>query len=224
MVTIVDEFLAQHRHFRGLAPEERQHIGQMASWRQVERGEVLALEGNPCERVYWVMAGRVRALKTSPEGREQVVAELGPGEVFYLVPALDGANLPVTAQAATRGSVLSLTCEQVIALLQLYPSVALQILADFARRLRRQTELVEDLALRSVPARLARLLLEGIDSPQGYRLTQRELAARLGTVREVVARTLARFDERHWIRLGRGTIEILDQEALRRVVAHEEQV
>jgi len=142
------------------------------------------------------------------------VREVQPGEAFYLVPALDGGPLPVTTQAATRARVLALSRQSFLALLRDHPSVARRVLLSLAQRLRRLSSLVADLSLRSVPERLARLLVDLARSPGGRRMTQREMAAQLGTVREVVARALKKFEGEGWIRVQRGRIEILDLEAL----------
>jgi CRP-like cAMP-binding protein len=153
-----------------------------------------------------------------------VVAELEPGEPFYLVPALDDQPLPVTTQAATRATLLRLPRADLLALLQEQPDLTLGLLRYLARRLRQLTTLVEGLALYTVPQRLARLLAERAAAPDAQRITQREMAAQLGTVREVVARTLAQFAERGWLRLGRGSIEILDLQALRELAAGDSSV
>ena len=95
-----------------------------------------------------------------------------------------------------------------------HPTVALQVLHDLAGRLRRFTTLIEDLSLRTGSERLAKLLIERAALPDPHRITQQEMAIQLGTVREVVARTLAQFEAQGWIHLRRGTIEILDLDAL----------
>jgi CRP/FNR family transcriptional regulator, cyclic AMP receptor protein len=210
-------YLARHAYFHDLAPEELAQVARLAVMRTLTRGEVLALEGDPCVAVYFVVQGRVHAVKTSPQGREQVVSELQVGEAFYIVPALDGAPLPVTTRAATRATLLSIACADLRDVIKHHPAVAMQVLMDFARRLRRLTTLVEDLSLRSVSARLARLLIEHAQPPTNQRMTQREMAAQLGTVREVLARTLGQFERKGWVRLQRGVIEIIDAEALREV-------
>jgi len=73
-----------------------------------------------------------------------------------------------------------------------------------------------------VSERLAKLLLAHAASPDERRTTQREMAAQLGTVREVVARTLAQFEMQGWIRLERGSITIVDAEALRQAASLEQ--
>jgi CRP/FNR family cyclic AMP-dependent transcriptional regulator len=207
----------QSHPFYAVLGKEFSGVQGLLSLRHLQRGEVLTLEGEPCTYVYWVAEGRLRVLKTSIGGREQTLAELSVGEVLNLVPALDGGSLPATAQAATRASVFALRKEDLIGLLQRYPVLAMAVLHDLAHKLRKQTELVADLALRSVGERLARLLVNESATVQGLHTTQREVAARLGTVREVLARELARFESRGWVRLGRGSIEIIDLTALRRL-------
>ncbi|NLG28742.1 MAG: Crp/Fnr family transcriptional regulator, partial [Chloroflexi bacterium] len=171
--------------------------------------------------VYFVVEGRLRAIKSSLQGREQIITESVAGEPIYLVAALDGRPLPVTTQAATRATLLRLSLADFVALLSAQPEVARRLLTTLARRLRQLTTLVEALSLMSVPQRLARLLVERAEAPDGSRMTQREMAAQLGSVREVVARALGQFAERGWLRLGRGSIEILDLQALRDIASGE---
>ncbi len=215
-------YLAQHPYFHGLEQGQVAAIARLATIRILLRGEVLALEGEPCTTVYFLAEGRIRVLKMSPQGREQVLRELRPPEAFYLVPALDGGPLPATTRAATRATLLALPREALITIATEHPSVALQMLRDFATRLRRLTVLVEDLSLRTVSERLAKLLIERAGSPDEHRITQQEMAIQLGTVREVVARSLAQFEEQGWISVHRGTIEILDLAALHKAAYPDE--
>lgn len=210
------DYLQPHPYFADLATPALERIARQAVVSDLSRGEIIAVEGEPCRAVYFVMQGRIHATKMSPEGREQVVNELTAGQAFYLVPAMDEGPLPATAQAATRARVLSFPRDRFVQMLDEHPHLCRRVLTDFARRLRRLGNLVEDLSLRSVAQRLARLLLRRAQGPQqGRRLTQREMAAHLGTVREVVARTLSSFEDEGWIDVQRGRIEVLDPEALR---------
>ncbi len=212
---IVAQTLARHPYFRDLdEPALRQLVGQ-ATLRQLARDEILALEGEPCLAIYIIAQGHVRALLSSEQGREQVVQALEVGEAFYTVPALDGGPLPATTQAATRATLVAFTRQAFLDYLRTHPSAAMAVLADMAGRLRQMSSLIGDLSLRTVAERLARLLVERAHDQAGQRVTQREMAARLGTVREVVARTLADFERKGWVRLGRGKIEICDEPALR---------
>lgn len=217
----IEPYLARHPYFHDLEACPIAEIARLATVRALQRGEILALEGEPCATVYLLLEGRIRALKMSPQGREQVVRELRPPEAIYLVPALDGGPLPATTRAATRATLVAFPRDALMDLLARHPSVAMQMLRDVAGRLRRLTVLIEDLSLRTVPERLAKLLIERAESADGHRITQQEMAIQLGTVREVVARSLAQFEDHGWIHVQRGTIEILDLAALR-AVAHPE--
>jgi CRP-like cAMP-binding protein len=216
---LVREYLHQFIYFRDLGASDLDHVASLTSLRTLARGEMLSLEGDPCTMVYFVIEGRVRAYKISPQGREQVVTEIQAGQSFYLAPALDGGPLPTSTQAATRAILLCISGQDFVALLQRYPPLAMHVLVDFASRLRRLSSLVEDLSLRSVSERLARLLVARAQSPDGHSMTQREMAAQLGTVREVIARTLMQFEREGWIRVRRGVIEIVDLAALQDLVA-----
>jgi len=188
--------------------------------RHLQRGELLALEGDPCTAVYFVVQGRLRAYKVSAEGREQVVAALGPGEAVYLVPALDGGALPASTLADTRCELLAIDRAAWAALVGRHPALLLVVAQSMAAQMRRLTLLVEDLALRPVSQRVARLLLLQLEAAAPQHLTQQAMAAQVGTVREVVSRTLASFAERGWIDLQRGRIAIRDLAALRREAGH----
>jgi len=213
----IASYLAQHPYFRHLERPQIIAIARLATLRTLLRGEVLALEGEPCTTVYLLVEGRVRALKMSPQGREQVVRELWAPQPIYLVPALDGGPLPATTRAATRATLVAFPRDALVDLLSQQPSIAMQVLHELAGRLRRFTSLIEDLSLRTVPERLAKLLIERAESPDSRRVTQQEMAIQLGTVREVVARSLAQFEGRGLIHVQRGTIEILNPDALREI-------
>jgi len=208
-------YLRTHGYFRQLDIAQLQAVARLATQRTLGRGEILALEGDPCTAVYFVIEGRMDAIKSSLQGREQVVEELGSGQAFYIVPALDGGPLPITTRAAEQTMLLAFPRSDLLALLDAYPSVARAVLLEFARRLRRFTVLIEDLALRKVPQRLARLLLERAASENAYPMTRQQMASRLGTVREVVVRAISQFEREGWIQVRRHVIEIVYPQALR---------
>lgn len=203
-----------HPFAKALPAEQFEQFRRRARIHSLQRGELLVLEGEPCSSVYWAAEGRLRVVKSSQDGREQTLTEALPGQALNLVPALDGGLMPATIVAATRAKVFSLSVHDLDALLETCPVLCRVLLRELAVRLREQTALAADLALRSVGERLARLIVSEALRAGGLYTTQREIASRLGTVREVVARELARFEERGWVKLGRGTVEVLDIEAL----------
>lgn len=193
-------------------------VSQSAVSRQFEPGAVLFLEGDPCAGMFVMHEGRVKLYKLSVGGREQVVKLVGPGEFFNEVAVLDGGPNPVSAMAVRKSRVWVIERNTMMHMLTRYPSLALGVIESLAADARHLLSLVEDLSLRTVSARLAKLLMtqaEGCpETPR--RLTQQEMAAQLGTVREMVSRGLRNLEEEGIIRFDRHRIVILDREGLER--------
>jgi len=189
------------------------HVHERTFW----PGQVVILEGEPCQAVYFVVQGVVRSYRLSPEGREHVLAYLGRGEPFNLVPALDGGPSLATVEAVTDTRLYSIPCERFERIMGDHPEVALAVMERLAAEVRRLSDTVEDLALHTVRTRLARFLLARADGSQApKRWTQEEIAAHIGTVREMVGRTLRTFAAAGLIRRERGRIAVVDREGLER--------
>ena len=207
--------------FSGVGPQGLEEVAGYFRERTLAPGEVAVWEGEACEAVYFLARGLTRVRRMSPEGREQVLSYLGPGDAFNLVPALDGGPNPATVQAVTETVLVTTTCGQFQLILSTYPQVAQMVLKHFAGEIRGLTDMVEQLALHTVRTRLARFLLNSTEMsrpPQGW--TQEEIAARIGTVREMVGRTLRAFADEGLIRRQRGRIVVADPQALEREAAH----
>ena len=219
--------------FAGLADDALARVAKSAIRRMYTSGEIVIFEGDPCQAAYFVAHGHVRVYRLSPGGREQVLARLGPGQTFNTVPPFQphGVN-HATVQALTPVTLYVITCEDFRRLVGECAELALAILQDFADRLDHLTDLVEDLSLRTVRGRLARFLLEhapaeastlspadalGEAADAGQvtrRWTQEEIAAHLGTVRDMVGRTLRAFVDAGLVRMDRQRIILLDREGL----------
>ncbi len=180
-------------------------------------GQQIMLEGEQPPGLFVVLQGRVRLSCTAPDGREQVLDMVGPGEIFNMVPIFDGQPNYTNARAMSPVRCLLLPGKDLLALLRAHPDLALAVLGEMAGQLRELVRLVEDLAFRSVRARLARQLLT--EAAEGAaELTQQELAERAGTVREMAGRALRRLSQEGLVRLERGRVIVLDAEGLARVV------
>jgi CRP/FNR family cyclic AMP-dependent transcriptional regulator len=186
--------------------------------REYGKGAVIFLEGDPCAGLHIVEEGRVKLYKVSAEGREQVVKLLGPGEFFNEVAVFDGGPNPVSALAALDATLWVIDCASMRDLVRRFPVLAAAVIENLAARSRHLLSLVEDLSLRTVSARLAKLLLSQAQAgAEASRLmSQQEMAAQLGTVREMVGRVLRNFEEEGLIRMDRHRIVILDRAGLER--------
>lgn len=177
---------------------------------------LIVVEGEPCEAAYFIIEGNVEVYRMSLQGRQQVLARLGPGQAFNTVPLFqaDGCS-HANVVARTDVTLYALLKEDFPRALRDCPDLALVILQDFAGRLAHLTDLVEDLALRSVRGRLARFLLQQADGAAvTHKWTQDEMAAYLGTVRDMIGRSLRALTDEGIIRIDRGRIVLLDSAAL----------
>jgi CRP/FNR family cyclic AMP-dependent transcriptional regulator len=202
--------------FAGLSDDALDRIARVSCARTYAPGEIIIFEGDPCEAVYFVVAGQVRVYRLSAGGREQVLARLGPGQTFNTVPPFKPAGVNhATVEALAPTDVCVITCKDFRRLVGECRELAVAILEDFAGRLDHLTSLVEDLSLRTVRGRLARFLLEHAGSGGvTRRWTQEEIAAHLGTVRDMVGRTLRAFVDAGLIQMERQRIVLLDRKGL----------
>ena len=203
--------------FSGLGNDALLEIAPYIHERAFSPGQVVVLEGEPCQAVYFVAQGVVRTRRLSPEGREQVLAYLGPGEPFNLVPALDGGPSLASVDVVTDTRLYTIPCEHLRRIMRDHPKVALAVLERLAAEVRRLSDMVEDLALHTVRTRLARFLLaQADDTKPSKRWTQEEIAAHIGTVRDVVGRALRTFADDSLIRRERGRLVVMDRAGLER--------
>jgi CRP-like cAMP-binding protein len=192
-------------------------LARGALWREYAAGEVVFLEGEPARGLYYLQSGWLKITKSSPDGREQVLQFLEPGETFHVIGVFANRPNPATAIALEPAGIWILRREAVMALLEKHPQLAQHVIERMAGRVLELIGLVEDLSLRTVSGRLARLLVEdamddSLHRPRWY--TQAEIAARLGTVPDVLQRALSSLAADGLIEVERSVIRILDREAL----------
>lgn len=192
----------------------KQVAGQMRL-KEFARGETLFWEGDPCSGLHILEQGSVRLYSVSPQGRQYTLRVMQEGETCNEVPAFDGGTNPVNGEALEDGRVWVIDAAMLRALVQTHPQFALKVLSNFAGNLRSLVRKVSEMAFYQVTHRLARLIDETQgDRREGPQWTQEQLAAQLGTVREVVARSLKELERSGAIRVEERRIRITDPEAL----------
>lgn len=214
------EFLKSIPHFSSLSASDLESIGGFVFEKVVRRAEMILLEGEPPGDLYFVASGVVKVFKTSTEGKEQILAIVRPGESFNDVAVFDGKPNPASARAMGPVLLYGIARRDVEAILRQHPQVVINAVKVLAGRIRHLVSLVEDLSFRHVIGRVARILFEHIDNEMspGPRLTQQEMAAMVGTAREVVGRSLKTLEEEGVINIDRHRIVITDKQALRRIM------
>ena len=219
IMTVTTETIRKIPYFAELDDTALKELSGRVRGRKVQAGEVILLEGERCEGLYFVVSGRVKVFKLSGEGKEQVLRILGVGRSFNDVPVFDGGPNPGSVAALEPSSIGFLPKTHVLALVEKHPKVAAAVIRLLASRLRALTLMIEDLAFRGVMARVAKLLL---DCSRGHqtlmeggggacaRLTQHQIATMTGSVREVVQRALKTLEKDGAIRLERARVVVLD--------------
>ena len=211
------QILATVPSFAGLDSTALEAVARAAIHQNYDAGQVVFLEGEPCAGLYVVQDGWLKSVKTSPAGREQIMRFVGPGEVFNEIGVLVGDVNLVTVVALESAMVWIVRRDTLLQLMGEHPGLARVITQNLARRVLHLISLVEDLSLRTVEARLARLLLEQSSADVLSRrrwATQAEMASRLGTVPDVLNRALRSLVEEGLIQMERHQIQILDRVGL----------
>lgn len=198
----------------------------MARTRELAQGELLFLAGEKAAGLFVIVSGRIRAFRVNAQGREQTLHVEREGATLAEVPVFDDGAYPATAVAEEPSTVLFLPKADVRSFMLQHPEVGLTALKLMAQRLRGHADLVDTLSLQQVGQRVARFLLAQADGAEvALSITNEELAQRVGSVREVVSRTLARLERDGLIeQVGGGKqrrILIADQAALSRYAGQE---
>jgi CRP/FNR family transcriptional regulator len=205
-------------YFAELDPATLQTVAQAAIRREYETGQVVFLEGEPCAGLCVVQDGWLKVVKLSPDGREQVLRIVSAGETFNEVSVFTTAPNPATVVALEPSTVWIIQRQVMLQLLDQHPGMARRILQNLAEHVLYLVSLIEDLSLRTVEARLARHLLERASAGKLRRhrwATQAEMAARLGTVLEVLNRALQGLVTEGLIEVERHQIRIVDRGGLK---------
>jgi CRP/FNR family transcriptional regulator, cyclic AMP receptor protein len=209
--------------FRGLSDQDLLAIGRLMARCELDDGQTLFHEGDACEGFYVIESGSVKIFKTSPSGREQVLAIERAGGMVAELPVFDDGPYPASCEAVEGSILLFLSKGDFRAICLESPELALKVLKAVGGRLRRLVGLIEELSFTTVRQRLAASLVrrvesEGTKSEGGLRVTlpaNHEIGAEIGTVRELVSRNLSRFQSEGLIRMDGKDTFILDLEALR---------
>lgn len=208
--------------FSDLSEPELRSLAERTVRQQVAAGETIFNEGDPCQGFYVVESGEVKIFKTAPSGREQVLTLDRAGNSVAEIPVFDGGPYPASGIATVDTALLFVSKRDFRALVLEHPEVGLKVLKNVGGRLRRLVGLIEELSFTTVRGRLAMLLARlvrtsGEATERGHEATlppNQELAAQIGTVRELVSRNLGRLQVEGLIRLDGKRLIVPDLDAL----------
>lgn len=219
-----NDVLRQAPLFSALDDEAATALSASMAETRLRRGDVLFHEGDSGDRLYIVLDGKVKLGRSATDGRENLLAVMGPGQMFGELSLFDPGPRSATVTAVTDATFASLSHEDLLRWLEGRPTVARSLLNQLAARLRKSNDVVADLVFSDVPGRVAKALLDladrfGRPATDGilvaHELTQEELAQLVGASRETVNKALAEFVQRGWLRLEARAVVILDVQRLR---------
>ena len=218
-----NDVLRQAPLFSSLDDEAATALGSSMAETTLRRGDVLFHEGDSGDKLYIVTEGKVKLGRSSSDGRENLLAIMGPGQMFGELSLFDPGPRSATVTAVTDATFGSLSHDDLLRWLDGRPQVARGLLSQLASRLRKSNDVVADLVFSDVPGRVAKALLDladrfGRTADDGvhvhHDLTQEELAQLVGASRETVNKALADFAGRGWLRLEARAVILLDVERL----------
>lgn len=214
------EALRKTELFGPLSEGELKALADACVIHPLKKGETLFNAGEEAKGLYVISKGALRAFRGNPEGREQIIHVEKAGTTIAEVPVFDDKPYPSTVVAEEDSEVLFISKEDVKRLCLKHPAIALSALKLLAARLRKTAALAESLSLKEVDQRLAAFLLKEFKEKRLKKLklpTNSVLAARLGSVREVVSRAFAKLEGDGLIKVDEHrNAELLDEEGLRK--------
>jgi CRP-like cAMP-binding protein len=221
----MDEVLQRAGLFQGVDPEAAEALGKELEIAEIRKGDVVFTEGEPGDSLYIILSGKVKLGRRAADGRQNLIAIMGPADMMGELSLFDPGPRTATATAVTDLRLARLRKQALRPWLTNRPEIAEQLLRVLARRLRRTNDALADLIFTDVPGRVAKNLLQ-MAARFGTRdggvlrvthdLTQEELAQLVGASRETVNKALADFASRGWLRLDGKSVIILDPERLAR--------
>ncbi|HKC40933.1 MAG TPA: Crp/Fnr family transcriptional regulator [Gemmatimonadales bacterium] len=204
--------------FSQLAPAELQRVVEVARERSYPKNSVILFEDDPGDALYVVAKGQVKVVLIGEDGREVILSVLGEGEFFGEMALIDDEPRSAHVIAMEDSALIVLRREDFQGILIHAPGIALALLKELSRRLRRVDEKVGSLVLLDVHGRVAQLLLDMADETDGQRITRRlthhTIAQMIGSSRETVSRTMREFVDKGLIDVSRKDILIRDRATL----------
>jgi len=215
--------LGQCDLFGGLAADQRAGLIAQARTRKFAPEEAVFLMGSSGDSMMVVLTGRIHISMPSEDGKEIVLATLGPGEIFGEIAMLDGKERTADAKAATECSLAVLYRRDVLAFFEQYPAAWSSIVSVLCERLRNTDQQMAEVAMLALPVRLAKALLRmaTLGRPSGtgdaaseIHLTQRELGNVVGATRESINKHLGDWQRKGIVQITERLITIVNQSAL----------
>jgi CRP/FNR family transcriptional regulator len=219
-MSIQVDLLLSTRYFAGAEPAEMESIARLFQEVRFDKGTHFLAEGDWTDSLYFIVSGLVKVYKTSHQGKEQVLHIAPPGDSLNDVSLYDGGPNAAGMVALTPVVLYAIKKDDILRVLNSNPRLMMNVIGALAARIRRDSNLLEDLSSSQVLARLAKLFLGrygGEELTEGLNLTQKDIASLVGSSREMVNRSLKIIEDMGGIRMSRRKVTVLDRAILQKV-------
>lgn len=206
--------------FKKIDDKDIEKLSKIAFIKNIENGKAIFLEGEKANSFYFLLEGKVKIYKLSPEGKEQILRIVEENDLFGEVPVLQNKDYPAYSQTITDCIVLGFYARDFIGAVKQIPELSVSIISFLCNRLEKFTALIETISLKEVPTRLANYflaLLEDNNCPNKcfLKITKAQLASVIGTVPETLSRALKKIKDENIIDIDGNEINILDFDKLK---------
>jgi len=205
--------------FKGLTEKQLEKLSDIGLNCAFKKSDTVFSDGEDADGFHVLQSGRVKIFKLSYEGREQILHIINAGEPFGEAPVFAGEKFPAYAEALEDSGTIFFPRAPFIELINNDPLIAMNMLAILSQRLKRFTQLVENLSLKEVPQRLAAYLLYSGEVEEGHdnfelNIAKGQLASILGTIPETLSRILSKMVNQDLIRVQGRTIKLINKKGL----------
>ena len=214
--------------FRGVSSEKISLLAEQATYKKFKPGEMVIGEADPIRSFYVVISGQLKLYRSSAEGKEQTLQLLGPGDPFGLCTAFATDAFPASAMAIEESAVLLIPGTVMEAIARQEPALLFNIIQILSQRLKESMALIESLALKEIPGRLASFLRHSLPEDTADKnttveltISQRELAKILGATPEALSRAVRKMANDGILSTAGRVITILDHKALEQLAEGE---
>lgn len=210
--------------FKGLDDATLKGIEKLASRREFNKGDILFLEGDEPEQLWFILEGEVKIFKEFASGKSAILGIFGPGSMVAEVAVIDGKPYPAGCQAVKAGAAATIKRDDALKMITTNPAVALRMMSGLGNKLRELTGDLGSMSVQSVIRRLSRLLVklaEKLGTPKGNSvemelfLTRKDLAECIGTSFEVAIRGLRKLQDENLLEIRGKTLIVRDIKKLR---------
>lgn len=220
MIEKIRQGIESSEFFCGITPQTLNKLSAIGIIRKFDQNQVIFFQEEDAQGFYLILSGSVKIFRTGKDGREQIMHIFDAGKVFGEVPMFQGSKFPASASSVSKCETVYFSKKAFYSMARKDPEVLMNMLAVMSMRLRTFVDLVDDLSLKDVTARLARYILENSEDRNAFYIkeSKTELAAKIGTISATLSRTFKKLQKAGAVKVSSSLIEIISREKLEEII------